>query len=101
MDIGAAPQKGSAASLQASAASSFAASCSKRATALLSSLRAGDENSTLSFRAYGAGFVYGGGDGKISATLTRVAPDHMDGTPRMNVTKPVAGDFTSPVRRPR
>jgi len=47
------------------------------------------------------GFLYGGSDGRMGDTFTSVAAGHIDGTPRMNVTRPATGALTSPVFRPR
>src|SRR5262245_32052625 len=41
------------------------------------------------------GFLYGGTDVRMGETFARVAPCHIDGTGRMNVTRPDTGAFTS------
>src|SRR5690349_1581566 len=55
----------------------------------------------VAFRQRAAGTLHGAGCASTGSTFTRVARAHIDGTPRMNVTKPSIGDRTSPVLRPR
>ena len=48
------------------------------------------------------GLLYGERLGQIRQDVREsVAPTHVDGTPRMNVTSPPTGDRISAIRRPR